>query len=135
MARQALSSRRLQRLLLGRRDHPMARRNARAKRSMTLTRWLDPCCPAPGRRTPGNHGHGRAAFRRGIERGNLVGAELELRGMGVVTLTEALEYVGLLARKDRPRSRRAAARWLERYLAETGPSIADAAMVAALLAG
>jgi hypothetical protein len=50
-------------------------------------------------------------------------------------LDEALELTALMAFKDSPRARRAAARWLERYLGERpGVSIDDAVFVAGCLA-
>jgi hypothetical protein len=42
----------------------------------------------------GDHGHARAAFRRAIERGNVVAAEIEARDAGPLDLTEALELRG-----------------------------------------
>lgn len=44
----------------------------------------------------------------------MVAAELAARELGSLRLVEALELVALVARKDRPRSRSMAARWLER---------------------
>ena len=50
-------------------------------------------------------------------------------------LADALELTALIATKDRARSRRMAARWLERWLTETpAPEIDDAVMVAGCLA-
>jgi hypothetical protein len=70
-----------------------------------------------------------------IERGNLVVAEVTALELGGLDLADALELTALTALKDRPRSRRLGARWLERWLAETpAPRIDDAAMVAGLLA-
>ena len=55
--------------------------------------------------------------------------------VGRVDLWEALELTALIARHDRERSRRVAARWLQRWLEETsGPTIDDAAMTAGALA-
>jgi hypothetical protein len=60
---------------------------------------------------------------------------MDLRQVGVVTLEEALFFLALVALKDRPRSRRMAARWLQRWLAETAaPTIEDAPMIAGALA-
>src|SRR5262249_52427760 len=42
-------------------------------------------------------GHPRAVVKRSIERGNLLGAELAIREMGVVSLREALELTALVA--------------------------------------
>src|SRR5262249_14500313 len=41
----------------------------------------------------GDHTHARAGFRRAIERGNLVVAELEARDIGQLDLGEALELL------------------------------------------
>lgn len=56
--------------------------------------------------------------------------------LGRLDLTDALGLTALTALKDRPRSRRLAARWLERRLAEAkAPTIDDdAAMMVGLLA-
>ena len=56
--------------------------------------------------------------------------------LGRLDLADALELTALTALKDRPRSRRLAARWLERWLAETpapAPAIDDPLTVAGLL--
>ena len=54
--------------------------------------------------------------------------------IGRLDLADALELTALTALKDRPRSRRLAARWLERWLAETpAPTIDDPLTVAGLL--
>jgi len=60
---------------------------------------------------------------------------MTVREIGVVSLDEALELTALMAQKGEwPRARRAAARWLERYLAEKSPTIDDAVFVAGCLA-
>jgi hypothetical protein len=77
-------------------------------------------CPAPGRRSSlGDHGHARAAFRRAIERGNLVVAEIEARDIGQLDLGEALELTALVSLRDAERGRRYAMRWLARWLDES----------------
>lgn len=73
-----------------------------------------PSGPGNGRRTITSDGHSYAVFRRAIDNGNVFAAELaalELRGLGLV---DALELTALVALRDRPRSRRFAARWLQR---------------------
>ena len=60
----------------------------------------------------GDHGRARIPFRRAIERGNLVVAELEARDVGQLDLGEALELTALVALRDRERGRRYAVRWL-----------------------
>src|SRR4051812_40222237 len=82
-----------------------------------------------------SQGHTTAIFRRAIDAGNVVAAEiaaLELRGL---SLTDALDLTALVALRDRDRSRRFAARWLQRWLDETaGVTIDEAVIVAACLA-
>ena len=82
-----------------------------------------------------SEGHPRTAFRRAIERGNLVSAGFEAREAGRLDLGEALELTALVALRDRPRSRRLAARWLQRWLDERrAPLIDEVVMVAGSLA-
>ena len=81
-----------------------------------------------------SQGHARTVFRRAIEHGNLVLAEATIRELGVVALAEALELTALMAFKESPRARRAAARWLQRFLAERPATIDDAVFVAGCLA-
>jgi hypothetical protein len=74
-------------------------------------------------------------FRRAVEHGNLVAAELSIREMGVIGLDEALEFVALIAQKGEwPRARRAAGRWLERYVGESAATIDEAVFAAGCLA-
>jgi hypothetical protein len=69
--------------------------------------------PAPGRKSIlGEHGHARAAFRRAIERGKIVVAEIEALEVGQLDLGEALELTAFVALRDRERGRRFAVRWL-----------------------
>jgi hypothetical protein len=79
-------------------------------------------------------GSPRAVFRRALARGNATVAEIVAREVGHLDLQEALELTALVAVKDRARSRRMAARWLERWLGETRPSIDDAVVATANLA-
>ena len=82
-----------------------------------------------------SQGDARTVFRRALERGNLMLAEVTAREIGIVDLGEALELTALMAQKgDWLRSRRAAARWLERYIAETSAAIDDAVLAAGCLA-
>jgi hypothetical protein len=64
----------------------------------------------------------------------LVVAEIAARELGLVDLADALELTALVALKNRMRSRRMAARWLERWMTETAPAIDEAVMVAGCLA-
>lgn len=92
--------------------------------------------PAPGRREELTaEGHPRTIFRRAIERGNLLLAETNARQMGHVSLLEALELTALIAQKDPRRHRRAAGRWLQRYLAELAAPMLDDAAIATVCLG
>lgn len=75
-------------------------------------------------------------MHRALAHGNLVLAETTAREVGQVDLREALELAALIAKHDpRVRGRRAAARWLRRWLSERPrATIDDAVMVAGLLA-
>src|SRR6266496_931869 len=65
-----------------------------------------------------HRGHPRTIFRRALERGNLVLAEVTAREIGRVMIAEALELTALVARKQPHRYGRFAARWLCLYLEE-----------------
>jgi hypothetical protein len=81
-----------------------------------------------------SQGHPRAVFRRAIERGNLLVAEMTAREIGKVSLIEALELTALIALKDPPRHGRAGTRWLRKYLEEfPGAGLDDAAFVVGAL--
>jgi hypothetical protein len=73
-------------------------------------------------------------LRRALERGNVVVAEITARELGRIDFADALELTVLVALKNRTRSRRMAARWLERWMSETAPAIDEAVMVAGCLA-
>ena len=67
--------------------------------------------------------------------GNVVAAELAAREMRGLSLADALDFTALVALRNRERSRRMAARWLQRWLDETaGVTIDEAMMVAGCLA-
>jgi hypothetical protein len=78
------------------------------------------------------HGHPRATFKRAIERGNLMVAEVTAREIGRITLAEALELTILIARRDprrHQRHQRVAVRWLQRYIDEhPGVTLDDAGL-------
>jgi hypothetical protein len=76
--------------------------------------------PAP-ERSPrlGTAGNPRAHFKRAIDRGNLVVAEITAREIGRINLVEALELTALLAKRDPKRHKRFASRWLWRSLGES----------------
>ena len=71
-----------------------------------------------------------------IAAGHLKSAESAARELhGQISLSDALELTALIARNDRVRGQRAAARWLQRWLAETpSPMIGQANMIAGCLA-
>ncbi len=73
-------------------------------------------------------------FRRALEHGNLMLAEVTVREIGVVYLSEALELTALIAKHERSRLDRLGARWLARWLEEAPtPTLEDATLVVALL--
>ena len=72
--------------------------------------------------------HGR--FTRCVAQGNLRGAEMAARELGSLSLDNALKLCVLLAERDPPRFDRAALRWLERFIAEQSPPIAEVALAA-----
>ena len=119
----------------------MQGRRGEGRRLRLLERWrrdpspVESAAPSgPGEAHAGNHGTPTAIFRKAIERGNLVVAEVTALEVGRLDLADALELTALTALKDRPRSRRLAARWLERWLSEKPvPTIDGALMVAGLL--
>jgi hypothetical protein len=79
-------------------------------------------------------GSSGAIFWRAVQHGNVIGAEVAAREIPVLPLDYALALVHLYGEKRDRRYERAALRYLERYMAETNPSLDDLAGVAALLA-
>jgi ribosomal protein S7 len=75
-------------------------------------------------------GHPRATFKRAIERGNLMVAEVTARELGRITLGEALELTILIAQHDSRRHQRVAVRWLQRYIDEHPEVTLDDALLA-----
>lgn len=75
-----------------------------------------------------------ATFWRAIERRNVIVAESVAREISPLPLDYALALVYLYAEKHDRRYERAALRYLERYVAEAEPSLADVAHIAGLLA-
>ena len=80
-----------------------------------------------------SQGHPRAVFRRALERGNLLVAEVTAREVGPLDLTEALELTALVALRNRERGQRFAVRWLARLIDETEPTFDEVVMVAGCL--
>jgi hypothetical protein len=79
-------------------------------------------------------GSARTQFTRAIQRHNLLGAEMAMREMGVVSLLEALDYLALLAELQPAKAPRAAVRWHGRLETEaTTLTLADSALALAAL--
>ena len=78
--------------------------------------------------------HAHARFRRAIERRALWAAEDAARELRNLSLEDALELVRLYAERRSPKYKKAALRWLERYLAEGSPRLRHFAEVTANLA-
>jgi hypothetical protein len=76
--------------------------------------------------------HGR--FERAIHRGHVQAAEMAAREMGGLSLADALMLCELLAAVDPARYERAALRWLERFIDERLPPLAEVALAASALA-
>jgi hypothetical protein len=84
------------------------------------------------RMTSQGSAHGR--FQRAIHARNLLNAETAAREMGGLSLADALALCELLAVTDRKRYERAALRWLQRFIDERLPPLAEVALAAAALA-
>jgi hypothetical protein len=82
----------------------------------------------------GNAGSARATFKRAIERGNVVAAEMAAREMRGLSLEDALELVILTALRDVDRGQRFAIRWLRRWIDERRPTMGEVVMVTGSLA-
>jgi hypothetical protein len=76
--------------------------------------------------------HGR--FQRAISSRNLQNAEMAAREMGGLSLADALALCELLAATDPKRYERAALRWLQRFIDERLPPLAEVALAASALA-
>jgi hypothetical protein len=76
--------------------------------------------------------HGR--FQRAIHRRHVQAAEMAAREMGGLSLADALLLCELLANTDPARYERAALRWLERFIEERLPPLAEVALAASALA-
>lgn len=80
-------------------------------------------------------GHVRSIFKRAVENGNVLVAEMTARELGRLSLVEALELTALVAQKDPARCSRYAVRWLRRLLEEDEMlTIEEAALAASALA-
>jgi hypothetical protein len=81
-----------------------------------------------------SRGHPYAEFKRALDRGNLWIAEAVAPEMPQVSLEDALKLAHLYAEKESPKYERAAMRWLERYITEGSPTLANFAKTTAELA-
>jgi hypothetical protein len=82
-----------------------------------------------------SQGSSYGVFRKSIEAGNVVAAEIAARELRGLSLADALDLTALVALRDRTRSRRMTARRLQRWLDEmAGVTIDEAAMVVGCLA-
>jgi hypothetical protein len=80
-------------------------------------------------------GHPRAIFKRAIENGNVIVAEMTARQLGRITLEESLALTALVVQKDPGRRSRYAVRWLRRLLEEDESlTIEEATLAASALA-
>jgi hypothetical protein len=80
-------------------------------------------------------GHPRAIFKRAIENGNVMVAEMTARELGRITLAESLALTALVVQKEPGRRSRYAVRWLRRLLEEDeNLTIEDASLAASALA-
>jgi hypothetical protein len=75
--------------------------------------------------------HGR--FQRAIKRRRLNAAEMAAREMGGLSLEEALSLCAPMAELDPARYERAALRWLQRFIDERLPPLAEVALAASAL--
>jgi hypothetical protein len=80
-------------------------------------------------------GNARSIFRRAVENGNVLVAEMTARELGRITLEEALALTVLVVERDPGRRSRYAVRWLLRLLQEDeNLTIEDAGLAASALA-
>jgi hypothetical protein len=81
-----------------------------------------------------SEGNAHARFKRCIDKRALWGAEDAARELRTLSLEDALQLVYLYAEMESAKYEKAALRWLERYLTEASPGLADFATIAAGLA-
>jgi hypothetical protein len=80
-------------------------------------------------------GHPRAIFKRAIEHGNVIVAEMTARELGTITLDESLALTALVVKKSPGRRSRYAVSWLLRLLEEDeNLTIEEAALATSALA-
>jgi hypothetical protein len=81
-----------------------------------------------------SQGTPRGRFQRAIHGRHVQNAEMAAREMGGLSLSDALSLCELLANVDPARYERAALRWLQRFIDERLPPLAEVALAAAALA-
>jgi len=82
----------------------------------------------------GDAGSAGAQFQRAIKARNLIAAFSAAHELSWLSLEDALDLLVLIAEKDGRRYSRAAARWLERLLAERELELGEVQLAAASLA-
>lgn len=81
-----------------------------------------------------SQGTAHARFQRAIHSRHVRNAEMAAREMGGLSLADALLLCELLASADPRRYERAALRWLQRFIDERLPPLAEVALAASALA-
>jgi hypothetical protein len=81
-----------------------------------------------------SQGSAHRRFQRAIHSRHTQNAEMAAREMGGLSLADALSLCELLANVDPAHYERAALRWLQRFIDERLPPLAEAALAAAALA-
>jgi hypothetical protein len=81
-----------------------------------------------------SQGSAQGRFQRAIHRRDVLAAEMAAREMGGLSLSDALALCELLAACDPKRYERAALRWLQRFIDERLPPLAEVALAASALA-
>jgi hypothetical protein len=81
-----------------------------------------------------SQGTAHARFQRAIHSRHVRNAEIAARELGGLSLADALSLCELLANADPRRYERAALRWLQRFIDERLPPLAEVALAASALA-
>jgi hypothetical protein len=81
-----------------------------------------------------SQGTPRGRFQRAIHARHVQNAEMAAREMGGLSLADALLLCELLANTDPARLRASGLRWLQRFIDERLPPLAEVALAAAALA-
>jgi hypothetical protein len=89
---------------------------------------------APTASTMTSQGTAHGRFARAIRDRHLRRAEMAARELGGLNLAKALDLTLLMREVDRWRYERAAVRWLERFIEERNPTLAELALASASLA-